>query len=130
MVASQELLGAAKRVALLEAELEKSTAELKILCTHGDDSSVSEIAKCEEKRMDIYCEYQEALERVSKAAQRYISENIPTLLEKYLILQEQYFEIVKWLCKQQIRDADGEQKTYWEQFQHDHPYRTIWNCYD
>ncbi len=130
MVASQELFATAKRVALLEADLEKLAAKLKILCTCGDDTAVSAIKSCEEKRLTIYCEYQEALEQMVKAAQRNISVGIPQLLEKYLILQERYFEIVNWLCNQQIEDADGEQKTYWDQFQHDNPYRTIWNCYD
>lgn len=134
MMASQELLGTAKRVALLEASIEKLQAEIKILSTNGEDTSANDltaaIAKHEEKLLNAHFEYQETLQRLSKVAQNCMINDVSPLLESCLILQERYFEIVNWLCKQQITDADGEQKTYWEQFQHDNPYRTIWNCYD
>lgn len=74
MEVSQELLSIGRRIETLEAKLKVVAIKEKGLYMNGDDTPLSEldaaIRDLEERKIDLYCKYQNLLRRMAKTALR------------------------------------------------------------
>lgn len=129
MAASQGFLINSKRVLDSENGLEKLNIQEKELCKNEDHAALREpIAKLEEDKLEAHYKRQDLLKRTAEDILRAIRSDAEDLMQQQLSLQNHYFALIDWMSRHWTTDADGNEISYFEEFQRDHPYYFLWLC--